>query len=159
MKKQRTKGIVLVVVCFICVMCICSGFHKAQSEELSEIPDAVNSTRFNTTEHLTVVANQEEIADKEELAKQIIKMCRENSFQSIKFSYDMVCPTELQISVYKTEKDLTVIDGTGYSHSTRGRIRIYFFGIFAMWRLRAEHGEEKHNKKWKAVLLLPLFYI
>ena len=46
MKKQRTKGIVLVVVCFICVMCICSGFHKAQSEELSEIPDAVNSTRF-----------------------------------------------------------------------------------------------------------------
>ena len=57
MKKQRTKGIVLVVVCFICVMCICSGFHKAQSEELSEIPDAVNSTRFNTTEHLTVVAN------------------------------------------------------------------------------------------------------
>ena len=45
-------------------MCICSGFHKAQSEELSEIPDAVNSTRFNTTEHLTVVANQEEIADK-----------------------------------------------------------------------------------------------
>ena len=89
MKKQRTKGIVLVVVCFICVMCICSGFHKAQSEELSEIPDAVNSTRFNTTEHLTVVANQEEIADKKELAKQIIKMCRENSFQSIKFSYDM----------------------------------------------------------------------
>ena len=79
MKKQRTKGIVLVVVCFICVMCICSGFHKAQSEELSEIPDAVNSTRFNTTEHLTVVANQEEIADKKELAKQIIKMCRESS--------------------------------------------------------------------------------
>ena len=77
-----------------------------QSKELSEIPDAVNSTRFNTTEHLTVVANQEEIADKEELAKQIIKMCRENSFQSIKFSYDMVCPTELQINVYKTEKDL-----------------------------------------------------
>ena len=33
-------------------------------------------------------------------------MCRENSFQSIKFSYDIVCPTELQINVYKTEKDL-----------------------------------------------------
>ena len=93
MKKQRIKGIVLVVVCFICVLCICSGFYRVQSKELSEIPDAVNSTRFNTTEHLTVVANQEEIADKKELAKQIIKMCRENSFQSIKFSYDMVCPT------------------------------------------------------------------
>ena len=106
MKKQRIKGIVLVVVCFICVLCICSGFYRVQSKELSEIPDAVNSTRFNTTEHLTVVANQEEIADKKELAKQIIKMCKENSFQSIKFSYDMVCPTELQINVYKTEKDL-----------------------------------------------------
>lgn len=63
MKKQRIKGIVLVVVCFICVLCICSGFYRVQSKELSEIPDAVNSTRFNTTEHLTVVANQEEIAD------------------------------------------------------------------------------------------------
>lgn len=105
MKKQRTKGIVLVVVCFICVICICRGFHKAQSDELSEIPDAVTSTRFNTTEHLTVVANQE-IANKKELAKQIIKMCRENSFQSIKFSYDMVCPTELQVNVYKTKEDL-----------------------------------------------------
>ena len=69
MKKQRIKGIVLVVVCFICVLCICSGFYRVQSKELSEIPDAVNSTRFNTTEHLTVVANQEEIADKEEPAK------------------------------------------------------------------------------------------
>ena len=44
-----------------------------QSKELSEIPDAVNSTRFNTTEHLTVVANQEEIADKKELAKQVLE--------------------------------------------------------------------------------------
>ena len=48
MKKQRIKGIVLVVVCFICVLCICSGFYRVQSKELSEIPDAVNSTRFNT---------------------------------------------------------------------------------------------------------------
>ena len=73
MKKQRIKGIVLVVVCFICVLCICSGFYRVQSKELSEIPDAVNSTRFNTTEHLTVVANQEEIADKKELAKQVLE--------------------------------------------------------------------------------------
>ena len=69
MKKQRIKGIVLVVVCFICVLCICSGFYRVQSKELSEIPDAVNSTRFNTTEHLTVVANQEEIADKKGTGK------------------------------------------------------------------------------------------
>lgn len=93
------------IVCFICVMEIYSGFHKVQSKKLSGIPDAINSISFNTTEHLTVIANQEEIADKNTLAKQIIKMCQENSFQSIKFSYDMVCPTELQIIVYKTEKD------------------------------------------------------
>ena len=112
MKKQRTKGIVLVVVCFICVMCICSGFHKAQSEELSEIPDAVNSTRFNTTEHLTVVANQEEIADKKELAKKIIKMCRENSFQSIKFSYDMVCRQNYRLMYIRQKKTLTIISNS-----------------------------------------------
>ena len=118
MKKQRTKGIVLVVVCFICVMCICSGFHKAQSEELSEIPDAVNSTRFNTTEHLTVVANQEEIADKKELAKQIIKMCRENSFQSIKFNkqfceieYSSEEENEEYDIIHNPEKFILYVDG------------------------------------------------
>lgn len=36
---------------------------------------------------------------------------------------------------------------------------VYIFRDFAMWRLWAEHGKEKYNKKWKTVLLLSLFYI
>ena len=105
MKKTNIGRQILIIACLIGVVGICSYFYTVQSKPLSEIPDAINSSRFNTTEHLTVIANQEEIEDKHKLAKQIVEMCQNNSFQSIKFSYDMVCPTELQINVYKTEKD------------------------------------------------------
>lgn len=101
-EKEKIRGGVLGIACLIG---ICGYFHMAQSKAISEIPDVINSSRFNTTDHLNVVANQETVEDKNELAKQIIEMCQNNSFQSIKFSYDMVCPTELQINVYKTEKD------------------------------------------------------
>lgn len=105
MKKTNIGRQILIIACLTGVVGICSYFYTVQSKPLSEIPDAINSLRFNTTEHLTVIANQEEIEDKHKLAKQIVEMCQNNSFQSIKFSYDMVCPTELQINVYKTEKD------------------------------------------------------
>jgi len=105
LKKTNIGRQILIIACLIGVVGICSYFYTVQSKPLSEIPDAINSSRFNTTEHLTVIANQEEIEDKHKLAKQIVEMCQNNSFQSIKFSYDMVCPTELQINVYKTEKD------------------------------------------------------
>ena len=105
MKKTNIGRQILIIACLIGVVGICSYFYTVQSKPLSEIPDAINSSRFNTTEHLTVIANQQEIEDKHKLAKQIVEMCQNNSFQSIKFSYDMVCPTELQINVYKTEND------------------------------------------------------
>lgn len=102
---SKMKKMSVILICLFTVLGIGKGISMVQSQRISACPDAINSFRFNTTEYLSVVANQNDIKDKHDLAKQIIKMCQENSFQSIKFSYDMVCPAELQINVYSTEKD------------------------------------------------------
>ena len=43
-------------------------------------------------ECLTVVVNKLYVADQKVCAEEIVKCCRENSFQSVRFSYDQPVP-------------------------------------------------------------------
>lgn len=76
-------------------------------EAHSGIPDAVSSMSLNNDHHLKVVANSSRIEDKEGLAREIIHMCQDNSFHSIRFSTDINgYPSELHISVYLNRKEV-----------------------------------------------------
>lgn len=76
-------------------------------EAHSGIPDAVSSVSVNNDHHLKVVANSSQIEDKEGLAREIIHMCQDNSFHSIRFSTDINgYPSELHISVYLNRKEV-----------------------------------------------------
>lgn len=71
------------------------------------IPDAVSSISDGEKCCLTVVANSEQIRDKEAFAREVIKMCMENSFRSLRFSTDIGgWPEELEIDVYLQKKDV-----------------------------------------------------
>lgn len=70
------------------------------------VPDVISSISFNKDTNLTVIANRNEIANKEEFAKLLIKMCQENSFKSIKFSTDTGYATSLNMSVYCWRDDI-----------------------------------------------------
>ena len=62
---------------------------------------------MNQEEHLTVVANTREIEDAESFARQVIRMCQDNSFKSIRFSTDVNgYPHSLEISVYLRKDDV-----------------------------------------------------
>lgn len=63
-------------------------------------PDVINSIRSGNDERLTVVANRDEIEDKEEFARLLVSMCQENSFKTIKFSTDFGYATKLNMRVY-----------------------------------------------------------
>lgn len=63
-------------------------------------PDIVSSISTNQDYYLTVVANCDVIENKYEFAWKLIKMCRENSFSTIKFSTDQGFATRIRISVY-----------------------------------------------------------
>lgn len=51
-------------------------------------------------QYLIVVANCDEIEDKEEFAWKLIEMCQENSFRTIKFSTDRGYAARIHMSVY-----------------------------------------------------------
>ena len=54
----------------------------------------------------TVIANRKNISDKEEFARQLLKMYKENSFHSIKFSTDYGYATSLDMTIYSWKEDI-----------------------------------------------------
>ena len=85
-----------------------AGYHfeKKSVEEISMEPDVVSSISINREQYLTVVANRYRIEDKEEFAKLLVKMCRDNSFHTIKFSTDRGYATGIHMQVYLCEEDI-----------------------------------------------------
>ena len=103
MNKKR-----ICIVCVIMIFVIMTGYHfeKKSEEEISMEPDVVSSISMNRDQYLTVVANRNRIEDKEEFAKLLVKMCRENSFHTIKFSTDRGYATGIHMQVYLCEEDI-----------------------------------------------------
>lgn len=91
--------IIVAIFCFGLLACS----HTATSDENAHIPgesDVINSIRSGNDERLTIIANRDEIEDKEEFARLLVKMCQENSFKTIKFSTDFGYATRLNMRVY-----------------------------------------------------------
>lgn len=71
------------------------------------IPDTVSSISHGEKCSLTVVANSREIPDEEAFAREVIRMCMENSFRSLRFSTDLGdWPAVMEIDVYLQKKDV-----------------------------------------------------
>lgn len=96
------------IVCVIVIFAITTGylFEKKSKEEISMEPDVVSSISMNRDQYLTVVANRDRIEDKEEFAKLLVKMCRKNSFHTIKFSTDRGYATGIHMQVFLCEEDI-----------------------------------------------------
>ncbi len=65
------------------------GKYPEWKEAHSGMPYVVSSISVNNDHHLKVVANSGRIDDKEEFAREIVHMCQDNSFRSIRFSTDI----------------------------------------------------------------------
>lgn len=103
MEEKRMKKILgMIIVAIFCFGLLACG-HTATSDENAHIPgepDVINSIRSGNDERLTIIANRDEIEDKEEFARLLVKMCQENSFKTIKFSTDFGYATRLNMRVY-----------------------------------------------------------
>ncbi len=101
---EKRICIVYVIMIFI----IMTGYHfeKKSEEEISMEPDVVSSISMNRDQYLTVVANRDRIEDKEEFAKLLVQMCRDNSFHTIKFSTDRGYATGIHMQVYLCDNDI-----------------------------------------------------
>ena len=103
MNKKR-----MCIVCVIMVFGIMAGCFLEEKYEnhIPMKPDVVSSISINRDQYLTVVANRDRIEDKEEFAKLLVRMCRENSFHTIKFSTDRGYATGIHMQVFLCEKDI-----------------------------------------------------
>lgn len=93
------KKILIILLCTL-LLCAC------RKEELNGIADCVNSFESENFYHLSIIANQEEINDKEEYALHLIEKVINNDFHTILFSYDIKgFPQGVEMNVYLTEED------------------------------------------------------
>ena len=95
-KKNITLVFVAIVFSIIVGMIIGKSLLKHKEGE----PDVVGSFSMNRDENLTVVANRKNISDKEAFTRLLLKMYKENSFHSIKFSTDHGYATSLDTVSY-----------------------------------------------------------
>lgn len=101
MRKIRRKWKMVIAVVLVLVVVTILGIGLEGEERRAEgEPDVVSSMIVNNEQYLTVVANRNEIENKEEFTKLLIKMYEENSFHSVKFSRDMVEPEKIYMKIY-----------------------------------------------------------
>lgn len=97
---KKILGMIIVVIfCFGFMACSHTTIPDKNAHIPGE-PDVINSIRSGNDERLTIIANRDEIEDKEEFARLLVKMCQENSFKTIKFSTDFGYATRLNMRVY-----------------------------------------------------------
>lgn len=97
---KRKKHTLLCLLLAAALVLGCAQKHKEGE------PDVISSMKINQDETLTVVANRNQIEDKENFAKLLIKKCKDNSFQSVRFSTDYGYATSLNLRVYLWEDEI-----------------------------------------------------
>lgn len=100
--------IALILVLLTATMTACGTKDTETNQDYEEgVPDCVVSNHSSDGDYrLIILANQDEIEDKEAYAKLLIEKVKKNDFHTIMFSYDMSgYPTSLRMSVYLREED------------------------------------------------------
>lgn len=70
-------------------------------------PDCVSSSSINEDLYLTIVANTNEIEDTKVFAKEILEICKNNSFKSIRLSTDIQgIPEKITAEIYLREEEI-----------------------------------------------------
>ena len=93
-------------ICISLLLVALLSIGCARGETQSDIPDCVISNSSNDDYSLTIIANREEIEDKEAFAKELIEQVRNNGFKTIMFSFEETgYPTSLDMTVYLNEND------------------------------------------------------
>lgn len=103
---KRLRALILVLLTLTIAACGPKNI-ETNSEYVADIPDCVVSNHTSDGDYrLIILANQDEIDDKEAYAKMLIEKVKKNDFHTIMFSYDMSgYPTSLRMSVYLREED------------------------------------------------------
>ena len=103
---MKKKIIALISGAVILIIAAGSIYGKPESGHKEGEPDVVGTFSINRDENLTVVANRENIEDREAFARELLQMYKENSFHSTKFTTDRGYATSLDMNIYLWKEDI-----------------------------------------------------
>ena len=103
---MKRKIIAVISGAVILIIATGSIYGKPESGHKEGEPDVVGTFSINRDENLTVVANRENIEDREAFARELLQMYKENSFHSTKFSTDRGYATSLDMNIYLWKEDI-----------------------------------------------------
>ena len=97
---MKKKIIALISGAVILIIAAGSIYGKFESSHKEGEPDVVGTFSVNRDENITVVANREDIEDREAFARKLLQMYKDDSFHSTKFSTDRGYATSLDMNIY-----------------------------------------------------------
>ena len=102
------KKKIIAVISGAVIMIIAAGsiYGKPESGHKEGEPDVVGTFSVNRDENLTVVANRENIENREAFARELLQMYKGDSFRSTKFSTDRGYATSLDMNIYLWKEDI-----------------------------------------------------
>ena len=103
---MKKKIIALISGAVILIIAAGSIYGKFESSHKEGEPDVVGTFSVNRDENITVVANREDIEDREAFARKLLQMYKDDSFHSTKFSTDRGYATSLDMNIYLWKEDI-----------------------------------------------------
>ena len=92
----------LIFTCMLLMLLVGCTRIKVEGE-----PDCVSSSSYNEELRLTIVANRDVIEDEENFEKEILEMCKNNSFKSTVLSTDIQgFPEKITAEIYLKKEDI-----------------------------------------------------
>ena len=103
-RKMIKKWIASLIIGTTVILGVCFGYLQYGRD--MDITGSYIVSFDDEEERLSVVANKLYVTDRKACAEEIIKRCRENSFKSIRFSYDQAIPNALYVTVYSSKREV-----------------------------------------------------
>ena len=100
---MRKRWFISLIIGIIMVISSCLGYLQYGCDMDMYSSHAMTEDNYHE-ERLTVVVNKLYVADQKVCAEEIVRRCKENSFKSVRFSYDQSIPNALYVTVYSSKR-------------------------------------------------------
>lgn len=95
-----------VIIAITILLLLAGSLSYLQRGRQMDVSSSSGSSSDNHYElRVSVILNTLVVTDQQKCAEQIFEKCRDNSFHSVRFSYDIQIPHALSVTVYKNQKD------------------------------------------------------
>ena len=141
----RKRTIIIVITILLLLAGILFYLQWGRQMDVSSSSGSGSDNHYEL--RVSVILNTLVVTDQQKCAEQIFEKCRDNSFHSVRFSYDIQIPHALSVTVYKNQKGAES-GNSAFSFSYRQENQIHSFYTGQQKAAQARGRIDKFNKKY-----------